>query len=255
MDSYTRAIVRPPCRKFVNGLTTANSGKPDYRKALQQHAYYVNVLKKCGLEVIVLEPDDDYPDSTFVEDTALLTPYCAIITNPGALTRKGEIHEIRQVLKSYFKNIEHIKDPGTVDAGDILNVDMHFYIGISARTNRTGGLQILACLKKYGLTGYLVPVQNALHLKSGVAYLEQNVLVAASDFINKPEFAKFKIIEVEQDESYAANCLWINGIVLVARGFPKTKRAIENAGYKTIVVDVSEFRKLDGGLSCLSLRF
>jgi dimethylargininase len=252
---YTKAIVRTPCKNIVNGLTTANLGKPDYEKALKQHSQYVEALKECGLEVIILEPDENFPDSTFVEDTALLTPHCAIITNPGAPSRQGEIVEIKEVLRRYFNNIEHINDPGTVDGGDILRVGSHFYIGISERTNSTGAQQVISILNKYGMSAATVSLKNVLHLKSGVSYLEKNNLVVSGEFIENTQFQSYNLIKVDQEESYAANCVWVNETVLIAKGFPKTKEAIEKAGYKTIEIDVSEFRKVDGGLSCLSLRF
>ncbi len=252
---YTKAIVRIPCKNIVNGLTTANLGIPDYKKTLKQHSQYIEALRECGLEVIILEPDEKFPDSTFVEDTALLTPHCAIICNPGAPSRKGEIVEINQVLKRYFSIIEHIKDPGTVDAGDILRVRSHYYIGISERTNLTGAQQVISFLQKYGMSASPVSLKKVLHLKSGVSYLENNDLVASGEFIEKPEFQSFNLIRVDENESYAANCVWINEKVLIAKGFPKTRKAIEKSGYKTIELNVSEFRKVDGGLSCLSLRF
>jgi len=252
---YIKAIVRTPCKNIVNGLTTENLGRPDYEKALKQHSQYVEALKGCGLEVIILEPDENFPDSTFVEDTALLAPHCAIITNPGVPSRKGETVEMNEVLKKYFNNIEHIKDPGTVDAGDILRVGSQYFIGISERTNSTGAQQIISILNKYGMSTATISLKNVLHLKSGVSYLEKSNLVVSSEFIENPQFQNHNLIKVDQEESYAANCVWVNEKVLIAKGFPKTKKAIEKAGYKTVEIDVSEFRKVDGGLSCLSLRF
>ena len=252
---FKEAIVRKPCKNIVNGLSNASLGKPDFDKTLMQHSIYVDVLKQCGLEVTVLEADENYPDSTFVEDTALIIPNCAIITNPGAESRKGEIVEIKKIAKEIFPKVEYIRSPGTVDAGDILMVESHFYIGISERTNINGANQIIEILEKYGNTGSGIKLEDVLHLKSGVAYLENNTLVVSGEFINNSEFRKYNRIIIENDESYAANCLWINGKVLIAKGFPGTKNMIEEAGYETIEIDVSEFRKIDGGLSCLSLRF
>ena len=252
---FNKAIVRKPCKNFVNGLTGANLGKPDYQPALKQHQKYIKALRECGLEVVVLEGDENYPDSTFVEDTALLIPYCAIITNPGASSRRGEINEMSNILKNHFSNIEYIMAPGTLEAGDIMKVEKHFYIGISERTNRNGANQLINILGEYGFTGSTLSVGNALHLKSGVSYLEKNNLLSVDNFIDKAEFQKFNLIPVDDGESYAANSLWINDKVLIPGGFPKTKEKIKNAGYTIIEIDVSEFRKLDGGLSCLSLRF
>ena len=252
---FTKAIVKIPCANMISGLTSANLGSPDYLNALVQHQYYINALRDCGLDVIILDEDENYPDSTFVEDTALLTPNCAIITNPGASSRNGEILEIKKVLISLYGKVEEIKDPGTVEAGDVMMVGNHYYIGLSERTNLVGANQLIKILNNYGLTGSTISLEKVLHLKSGVSYLENNNLLVAGEFINKPEFQKFNLILIDEDENYAANSLWINDKVLVPQGFPKTKHKIEQLGYKTIEVDVSEFRKLDGGLSCLSLRF
>lgn len=138
---FKKAIVRIPGKSLINGLSTAGLGLPDYDLALKQHKNYIEALKKCGLEVIILQPNEKYPDSTFVEDVALLTKECAIITNPGALSRRGETTEIKIVLKDHYSNIEEIKGPGTVEAGDIMMVDSHFYIGLSERTNEEGANQ------------------------------------------------------------------------------------------------------------------
>ncbi len=252
---FTKAIVRIPCRNFVNGLTTAGLGKPDYNLALKQHKKYIEALEMCGLEVLITEPDERLPDSVFVEDTAILIPECAIITIPGAESRKAETDRIKKALKSFYRNIEEISSPGTVDGGDVMMAGSHFFIGISDRTNIEGAKQLIKILEKYGYSGSTVSINNVLHLKSGVAYLENNYLVATGEFADKEEFKKYNILKVKDEESYAANCVWINDFVLVAKGFPKTKKLIEEAGYETIELDVSEFRKLDGGLSCLSLRF
>lgn len=252
---FKRALVRTPSKSMVNGLTSAELGKPDYMLALEQHANYIQALKDCGLEVIIMEADEDYPDSTFVEDAALVTKNCAIITNPGADSRKGEIVEMKKVLENYYTNIEEVKAPGTVDAGDIMMVGDHFYIGLSERTNEHGGQQVIDFLTKNGMSASMVTLEKVLHLKTGLAYLEQNNLVACGEFLLKDEFQKFNILEIDTDESYAANCIWVNNTVIIPKGYSKAKSVIENAGYTTKEVDVSEFRKIDGGLSCLSLRF
>ena len=255
MPIFKKAIVKIPCKNMVNGITNANLGKPDYKLAVKQHQKYIDVLKELGLEVIVLEADENYPDSVFVEDTALLTSHFAAITNPGAASRKGEIFEMNRVLENLFPIVESVSTPGTLDAGDVMMAGDHFYIGLSERTNLLGANQLIGILAKYGLIGSTVTLKNILHLKSGASYLENNNLLLINAFIKKPEFQNYNIIPVDDDESYAANSIWINGRVLIPKGFPKTKMKIERAGYSTIEVDVSEFQKLDGGLSCLSLRF
>lgn len=252
---FKNAIVRKPCPEIINGLTSVSLGKPDYNKALDQHAGYVEALRSCGLNVKVLEADSQFPDSVFVEDVALCTSECAIVTNPGAPSRNDEKLEMNAVLKSFYKHVEAIEAPGTLDAGDVMMVGKHFYIGISERTNGQGAEQLISYLERYGMTGSMVPLKEMLHLKSGLSYLEQNHLLITGEFINHSAFADFQKIEVDPDESYAANSLWVNSTVLVPAGFPRTLAKIKQAGYHTLILDVSEFRKLDGGLSCLSLRF
>lgn len=252
---FSRAWARVPGKSMINGLTSAGLGLPDYQLALTQHTAYIDALKHCGVEVLVLPPDEKYPDSTFIEDVALLTKSCAIITNPGAPSRKGEITGIKNMLQKYYFNIEEVEHPGTVEAGDIMMVGTHFYIGLSGRTNEHGAQQVISFLEKYGMTGSTVNLEKVLHLKTGVSYLEHNNLVASGEFLSKPEFQKFNLLKIEEDESYAANCIWVNHKVIIPKGYPKAKKTIENVGYEIIEVDVSEFRKLDGGLSCLSLRF
>ena len=252
---FTKAIVRQPCPEMIRGLTSASLGKPDFHRAMKQHAAYVEALQSCGLKVEVLEADSRYPDSVFVEDVALCTPACAIVTNPGAPSRNGEKHEIRAVLEGHYTHVEAIEAPGTLDAGDVMMVGTHFYIGISKRTNREGAGQMSAILENYGMSASLVPLEEILHLKSGLSYLEKNHLLITGEFLDQPAFEGFQSIRVEPREAYAANSLWVNSTVLVAEGFPRTLASIREAGYATITLDVSEFQKLDGGLSCLSLRF
>jgi len=252
---FKNAIVRIPCRNIVDGLTSSDLGKPDFSKALDQHSRYVEALIKTGLEVKILPHNDLFPDSTFIEDVALCTSSFAVITNPGAESRKGETAGIRQVLSEFYDNIEEISAPGTLEAGDVMMAGNHFYIGISKRTDENGAGQLIKILNKHGMKGSKIPLKHMLHLKSGISYLENNIILAYGELIKRDEFAHFDKIEIDQDESYAANSLWINGKVLVPEGFPRTRKKIENAGFETIILDVSEFRKVDGGLSCLSLRF
>ncbi len=252
---FTRAIVRTPGKSLLQGLSTAELGLPDYEKAFFQHTEYIAALEKCGLEVLVLPPDEAYPDSTFVEDVALLTSECAIITNPGALSRRGEVAAIKPALQEFYNNIEEVRDPGMVEGGDIMKVGSHFYIGLSERTNFEGARQMITILEKHGLGGSIVEFKDVLHLKTGVAYLENNNLLACGEFITKAEFEDFNIITIDPDESYAANSIWVNGTVIMPQGYSKARKSIQEAGYQTREVDVSEFQKLDGGVSCLSLRF
>lgn len=252
---FKHAIVRTPCPEMIHGLSSATLGKPDYTLALYQHARYVEALQDCGLEIMILEADSRFPDSTFVEDVALCTPDCAIVTNPGAPSRNGEKLEMESVLRSFYNSIEFIEGPGTLEAGDVMRVGQHYFIGISDRTNTGGADQLIRILEKYGMSASRVALKDMLHLKSGLSYLEQNHLLVSGEFTDHPAFHAFQRIEVPAEEVYAANSLWINNTVLVPAGFPRSLDLIRQAGFRTRVLDVSEFQKLDGGLSCLSLRF
>jgi len=252
---FTKAIVRTPGKSLVNGISSANLGPPDYDLALLQHRGYIAALESCGVEVMVLPPDEVHPDSTFVEDAALIAGSCAIITRPGAPSRRGETAAIKPVIESVFDDIEIIREPGTIEGGDIMKVGTHFYIGISDRSNPEGARQMIAILKKHGFSGSLIELKEMLHLKTGLAYLENNNLVVFGEMTANKEFQDFNLLKIDPTESYAANCIWVNGTVLLPEGFPLTRDTILGAGYPVIEVAVSEFQKLDGGLSCLSLRY
>ncbi|MDR2860716.1 MAG: N(G),N(G)-dimethylarginine dimethylaminohydrolase [Elusimicrobiota bacterium] len=255
---FKNAIVRTPCKSLINGITSnPQLGKPDYENALRQHKSYICALESCGVKVTVLPPLDDYPDSCFVEDVAVLSEKCAIITNPGAPARNGEIESIIPIINTFYnaQQIHSIKSPGTLEGGDIMRIENTFYAGLSARTNEEGIRQFSDILSKYGYTVITVPLTEVLHLKTGVNYLANNHLLACGEFINKKEFDSFDKTVISSDESYAANCVYMNGKVLVPAGFEKTEALVRGLGFPVIIVDTSEFRKIDGGLSCLSLRF
>ena len=255
---FQHAIVRIPCKAMIYGITDhPELGTPDYEKALAQHAAYVETLKKCGVDVTVLPPDENYPDSCFVEDPAIVTKHCAVVTNPGAASRKGETASIAPVLEQFYpkEKIFHITDPGTLEGGDVMMCGDTFYVGQSARTNAEGIRQLGEILGQFGCKVVAVPLTEVLHLKTGVVYLENNNMLTAGEFCTKPAFAQYHKVEIPVDEAYAANCIWMNGQVIVPAGYPKVQAAVQALGYPVLVCDTSEFRKIDGGLSCLSLRF
>ena len=255
---FQNVIVRRPCKALVEGITsTPQLGKPDYTLALQQHDDYIAALRQCGVEVTILPADERYPDSCFVEDPAVITSKCAIITNPGAPSRNGEKDEIIDAVRKFFPEdkIEYIQSPGTLEGGDVMMVGNHFYVGRSARTNEEGIRQFIAILEKHGLSGSEVTLEEVLHLKTGVNYLENGNMLVAGEFVRKPEFAQYNRVEIPQEEAYAANCIWVNGTVIVPKGYPAVEAAVRALGYPVLLVDTSEYRKIDGGLSCLSLRF
>jgi len=252
---FTHAITRKPCEDFAGGLTTNVSSQPaDYGLMLEQHDAYLAALSAAGLEVIVLDPQPDYPDAHFVEDTAVVTAEVAVITIPGADARRGEEESIVPVLAE-FRKIERIQPPGTVDGGDVLQVGSHFFIGISERTNRAGAEQLGRLLQDYGYTWTTVSVGAGLHFKSSVNYVGRNTLLVTPDFSASPQLEGYKLIALDKAEAYAANTLLVNAHLLMPAGYPATRSRLEKLGLAMIELEVSEVRKMDGGLTCMSLRF
>jgi dimethylargininase len=255
---FTRAILRIPGGNFADGLTTVELGVPHFDKVLAQYAHYCDALRECGLELTILDPDLRHPDSTFVEDTAILTPHAAILTRPGALTREGEVDAIRPCIQSFFPSTFDIESPGTVDGGDICEAGDHFFIGISHRTNTEGARQLAAHLAALNYTSSTIdirPMTTILHLKSGIAYIGDDTLVVMEEMAPNPQFQDFSRIPVSAAETYAANCVRVNNRVLLASGFPRLRDELIARGFSPLLLDMSEFQKMDGGLSCLSLRF
>ncbi len=241
---------------MIHGITRSSYlGEPDFARACDQHTAYIEALRKCGLNVHILEADETFPDSVFVEDTALLTTKAAIITNPGAASRRGEVLAMQNTLSHLFSDIRSISPSGTIEAGDIMEAEGHFFIGLSERTNNQGAVQMITFLESMGFTASTVPFEEVLHLKTGVNYLTSNTMLVSGEFCSRSEFRQYKQIEISPEEAYAANSVWVNDIVLVPAGHPRSSQAIREEGFDVLEVDVSEYQKLDGGLSCLSLRF
>jgi len=251
---FIHAITKKPSSNFSDGITTANLGKPDLQLALQQHHAYINALKSCGLEVTELNADEDFPDSCFVEDIAVITDEFAVITNPGAESRRGEIDSMIPVVNK-FRKLFLIEPPGTLEGGDVMQVANHFYIGITERTNEKGALQLGKILSRFGYEFTMLPVSSALHLKSVVNYIGNNTLLASKEFVSHSGFKDFNLIEVADEDLYAANCLLVNDKLIIPKGFDRVKSQLLKLNYNITEIDMTEFEKMDGGLTCLSLRF
>ncbi len=255
---FSRAIVRAPGHNFAQGLTTQELGMPDYATTLRQHEAYCHALRQCGLEVTALDADLAHPDSTFVEDVAILTPGCAILTHPGAPSREEEVSGIHPVLEQFYDRFYTITAPGTLDGGDICEAGNHFFIGISLRTNPEGARQLAGFLVREGYTFDFVDVRavpGILHMKSGLAYLGDGALLVIDALASHPAFQGYRLLRTPPEEDYAANAVRVNDHVFLAQGFPRTQAILEQAGYRPLLLDMSEYQKMDGGLSCLSLRF
>lgn len=259
-SNFTHAIVRKPCKAVIDGLTTADLGKPNYELALEQHASYVEALKTAGLEVTVLPALDEYPDSVFVEDTCVITPKGVVVDRPADPTRTKEAELMVPTLREFFSEdqIKFIEEPATLEGGDVMMVDDHYYVGRSKRTNDEGFAQFEAYLKEWGYTAEQVPVNNILHLKTGGTYVEDGNLLVSLEFKQAKAYRRGQfadVFEVPDEEAYGADCVRINDYVVTAAGYPAVKAQLEKWGYKILEVEMSEFRKIDGSITCLSLRW
>ncbi len=255
---FTRALVRPPAATFAGGITFSGLGPPDLALALEQHQAYCRTLERLGLSVVPLAPDPDFPDSTFVEDAAIVTSGGAILTRPGAPSRTGEVAAVGAALGQWFPQPAEITAPGTVDGGDVCEAGRHFFLGLSRRTNREGAAQLAEWLAGQGFSSSVVDIRampGLLHLKTGLSWLGERRLLAAAELAGHEAFRGWEVVRVPEGEEYAANCIGVNGALLIARGFPAASAVLGGLGYRLVLLDMSEYRKMDGGLSCLSVRW
>jgi dimethylargininase len=255
---FTHALIRLPGANYADGLTRADLGRPSLREALRQHADYCAALRECGLSLIELPADERFPDGCFVEDTALLFPEGALLTRPGAASREGEVEAIRSALFAHYPRPDSILAPGTLDGGDICVADRTVFIGVSGRTNEAGAGQLRDWLVPRGYAGRIVDIRgmdSILHLKSGLAWLGEGRVLLIDELAEHPAFADFQRVRVDAAESYAANAVRINDRVLIAEGYPRLRAGLQALGYRPLELAMGEFAKMDGGLSCLSLRF
>lgn len=255
---FSRAIVRPPATTFAAGITTSGLGPPDLALAVAQHEAYCRTLERLGLSLVRLEADPRFPDSTFVEDAAIVTTGGAILTRPGAPSRAGEVTALGAALGPWFPEPARIADPGTLDGGDVCEAGRHFFIGRSERTNLEGAAQLAAWLAQQGLDSSVVDIRGLpglLHLKTGLSWLGGRRLLAAGEVAGHPALEGWEIVRPPEGEEYAANCVLVNDALLVADGFPRSRALLTGLGYEVLPVAMTEFRKMDGGLSCLSVRW
>jgi dimethylargininase len=224
----------------------------DLEVARTQHHEYVNVLKTLGCTVIELPAEADLPDSVFVEDTAFILPEIAVITRPGADSRKPETESILPALSPYIKII-HIREPATVDGGDVLVLGKNIYIGLSSRSNQDAIDQLNEQLREYGYTVTGVQMHDCLHLKSAVTRVDDKTLLLNKSWVDTHHFEGFDWIEVDPAEPFAANCLPIEESIVFPTSFPRTRAKLQNKGYKIVTVDVSELAKAEGAVTCCSL--
>ncbi len=251
LPNYRRALVRKPGKRFAEGQTSAERGKPSYSTAVRQHELYCEALEAIGLKLTILEADERYPDGCFVEDTAVITDEVAVITRPGTPSRLGEEEVIADLLAKE-RTLAHIKAPGTLDGGDVMRIGTHFYIGLSGRTNEEGARQLAKILNEHGYTSSTLPVRTVLHLKTGITPLAPDLFAGIKEFAERPEFQV--CLSMEGEDAYSANCLRINDILLIPASSSKHfKKQLEKHEITFVEIPMTEFRKMDGGLTCLSL--
>jgi len=223
-------------------------------KAMEQHRTYEKCLMELGARLISLPADPRFPDGVFVEDPAIVLDEVAVITRPGAESRRGETESIAQALAP-FRELRRIQAPATLEGGDVIHVGTTLYVGLSQRTNREGIAQLAAILNPFGYRVVAVEVHGCLHLKSGACWAGSNVILANRQWINAAAFRDFQIIDVAGDEPSAADVLPIGGKLLVPANFVHTLEILERAGIKVLPIDVSELQKAEAGVTCMSLLF
>lgn len=226
----------------------------DLGLARRQHAAYAHALAQLGCQVLALPEQPDMPDAVFVEDVAIVTDEVAVMTRPGAPTRRGEGASVAAVLGGYRK-LHTIEAPGTLDGGDVLRIGRRVFVGESARTNADGITQLRAILAAHGFTVQGVPTRGCLHLKSAVTALDDGTVLLQPEWIDREPFAGYRIVEVDPGEEHAANVLRIGEQVISPACFPLTHARIRAAGVGVVAVDVSELQKAEGAVTCCSLVF
>lgn len=235
-------------------LTNLEREPINYQRACEQHRQYVAALRLLGLEVKTLPAEPTLPDSVFVEDTALVLDECALITRPGADSRKPEVDSIVKVLAPYRK-LFHVQAPARVDGGDILRAGKKIYVGLSTRSDNSAVEQMQNYLRPYGYQVKGVAVTGCLHLKSAVTQVAEDTLLINPEWADKSFFAEMKFIEIDASEPHAANAVMIGETIIYPASFPKTQKRLKDAGIKMVTVDADELAKAEGAVTCCSLIF
>ena len=248
------AIVRNPGPDAAEGLTTQAGATPHLVQLQQQHAAYCRALAALDVELIRLDPAPGYPDAYFVEDTAVVTPEVAVIARPGAQQRRGEEQAVARMLQNY-RTLKAIQSPGTLDGGDVMIVKRHVFIGRSGRTNQHGADQLTRILTLYDYHCTQVAVPDGLHLKSSVNSLGDQQLLLIASWADRPEFKDYDKILVDPSEAHACNTLWLNGHLIMPEGYPLTRARLEATGKPLLTLATRQIHRMDGGLTCLSIRF
>jgi dimethylargininase len=220
--------------------------------ARRQHREYTMALSQIGCQVIELPEQRDLPDSVFVEDTAFILPEVAVITRPGADSRKPETESIIRALSSH-RPLVHVTAPATVDGGDVLVLEKNIYIGMSTRSTQEAVTQLQGLLDNYGYKVAGVKLTDCLHLKTAVTRVDNKTLLINKNWVDAAHFSEYQLIEVDPSEPFAANCLPVKEVIIYPTAFPNTQKKIEQKGFKIINVNLDELAKAEGAVTCCSL--
>lgn len=247
------AITRGVSPRFNDCEVTHIARTPiNLNLARAQHQGYVNALKSLGYDVLELPAEAGLPDSVFVEDTAFILPEVAVITRPGADSRKPETDSIAQALYPYA-DLVYLREPATVDGGDVLVLGKKIFIGLSTRSNNDAVGQLNELLKDHGYIVTGVQLHGCLHLKSAVTHVDGSTLLINRNWVDTEPFNDYTLIDVDPTEPYAANCLSVGDSIVYPTSFPKTRAKLEELGYKIVSVEVDELAKAEGAVTCCSL--
>ncbi len=252
MNATMRALVRRPSSNFTNALSEhPEVTSINFQKARQQHAAYCEALQTAGLAVEILEPLDAFPDSVFIEDNAVILNGRAVLCSMKEASRQGEVSFLADALQSRLP-VLRLQAPVFVDGGDILQTEDTLFVGQSQRTSAEA-IEALQPLTSKQVVP--VRVKNGLHLKTSVSTLGKGLLVINPSHVETEPFRELEWIEVDKEETYAANCLAVGENVILPAGFQKLEQRIQAHGFSTFPIEMSEFQKADGGVTCLSLIF
>ncbi len=253
---FTRAVTRKPSASIVEGLRAQDIGTPDLEQMLIDHAQYVETLRETGAEVVELPALEAYPDAVFVEDTALCLPEGAIMMRPGAPTRAGEVDGMAPVLRDCYDVVLDINGPGFIEGGDILTTAKEILVGRSDRTDAAGVAELRSLVDRWGYSVHEVfTPAGVLHFKTDCSLLDGETILATKRLDASGCFEGYRVIHTADGEEAAANAIRFNQFVIMPAGFPKTAKRLRTAGYEVREINNTECAKLDGGMSCLSLRF
>jgi dimethylargininase len=253
---FSHAITRRPAASCVDGLRAVDTGAPDFARMTRDHADYVAALEAAGCTVIVLPPLEAFPDAQFVEDTALLLPEGAVLMRPGAASRRGEVAQMAPALAPFYGDLPAIEPPGHVEAGDILWTGREVLVGLSARTDAAGVAALGAILAGWGVALRVLDTPpGVLHFKTDCSLLDPETVLATTRLAAAGGFSGYRVLPVPEGEEAAANTIRVNDFVLMAAGFPRTAERLDKAGYRVVELPNAECARIDGGMSCLSLRF